>query len=144
MLNFVIFIHTLRLNRHELLTLKHYGRKVLHFMRTRKIEAAWHQFLQQPPEELSLLEGAVLMSKWCQLDQEEIPSMTAISHSIDEIVERVNELVSNCSVKSPRRTIAFINQVLFDERDFHGIAKEDLNMDIYYIDKVGVQIFING
>ena len=136
--------------RNELLTLKHYARKVLHFMRTQKLDAAWRKYLLELDlgKSSSILEGVVFMSKFWRMNQEEIPSLTNISSSIDEIVSRVTELMNSSSQKSTKKTISFINQVLFEEMGFQGIENKDHFLDNCFFDKVNtsqnvVKFFFN-
>ena len=116
------------------MTEKFYGKKVLYYMRTRKLDAAWHELRLRPNK--SILEGAVLISRWGQMDQEGVASLEKVRRSIDKIAERVTELVSHCSVQSPRRTIEFINQILYDEMGFQRAARDILSLNSFYIDKV--------
>ena len=124
--------------RHEFLTLKHYGRHALHFMRTQQLERAlWYTLAQANLQDKNaFLKGAFLMSKRGQIEQEEIQSLSQINKSIDKIAERVAELVTACSRKSSSKIIAFINQVLFEEMGFQGVADENQSLEHYYIDQV--------
>ena len=121
---------------HELLTVKFYGRKVLLYMRTRKRKQAMHNFAAQSDIEASALEGALIISQWGHMDLEEMPSLTQIQRSLDKIIERVTELINACSLKSPSRTITFVQQVLYEEMGFQGIGNEDDSFDHIYIDRV--------
>ena len=105
-------------------------------MRTQKLESVWCEFYLPSRAEKSVLDGAFLISKWGQIDRENVPSLRKINRSIDKITERVTELVSACSLKSPSRTIAFIQHVLYDEMGFQGVAGEDQTLDDFFIDKV--------
>ena len=127
---------------HDIETL--YGSKVLHFIRTQKLDhALWDTFALHHKDN-SFLEGAYyLLSKFGQLDLEEISPLNQINHSIVEIVERVTELSSISTLKSHRKTISFINQVLFEEMGFQWIAFEDQSLEHFYIDQVRQIIFMS-
>ena len=103
-------------------------------MRIQKLGVAWLELSLRSQK--SILEGAVLIAKCAQMDQENVASLDEISRSIDQIAERVAELVGNCSQKSPKRTIAFINQVLYAEMGFESTAREQLPFENFYIDRV--------
>ena len=122
--------------RNELLTLKHCGRRVLNFMRTQKFDDAWQKYFAGQDKEKSLFEGLVLISILGQVNQKEMPSLTKASRFIDEVASRVTELVRNCSKKSSRRTLVFINQVLYEEMGFQGIAHGAGELENFFIDKV--------
>ena len=107
-------------------------------MRTRKLEAELRDFFQKPPTEQSLLDGAVLIAQLGQVDEKHTATLLLanVTKSIKEIVENVQKLVSSCSIKSPSRIISFINQVLYKEMGFKGVAQEDLSMNHCFIDQV--------
>ena len=118
--------------------MKHYARQELHFMRTRKLEANWRAFFLKTPNEQSLLEGAVLIAQFGQIDEDNTTLWTDVVETIDKIVVKVRKLVSDCSLKSPSRTISFINQILYEEMNFKGVAQEDLLMNDFFMDQVSI------
>ena len=106
--------------------------KVLCHLRIQKQEALWKEFLLQPSAEQSLIEGAVLISQWGQMKEEQLPSVVETERSIDGIVQRVTELMGN--QKSPKEIFTFINKVLIEEMGFqiqngHGGSKDNLLID---------------
>ena len=110
-------------------------------MRTQKFDNSWQEYflgLDDNTDVNSPLEGVVLLSIFGHVNQEKVPSFTAIDRSIDEIVSRVTELVDSCSQKSTKKTISFINQVLYKEMGFQGIAKKDQTLDNLFFDKVQI------
>lgn len=119
-----------------MLTERYYGCKVLHYLRTRRLERVWREFFSRPMAQQSLIEGAVLISQWGQMDQELVPSLHQVRSIIDGIVERVAQVVSASNAKSPKKILFCINKVLYEEMGFQG------NVNVYhafsnsYIDKV--------
>jgi hypothetical protein len=83
----------LLLNRNEDLTIKYYAKKVLVHFRTCRLEKKWHSFLTSPTYKESLLEGALLVSQWGQVEHEQKKSLSEIEDIIDNISKRVRQLV---------------------------------------------------
>ena len=106
-------------------------------MRAQKLEAAWRAYLLHPPAEQCLLKGAILISKWEQVHQEFVPCLDEITRAIDQIAARVTELVLNCPPKSAKKTIAFINQVMYVEIGFLSqTTRHELSFKDFYIEQV--------
>lgn len=100
--------------------------------------AKWREFLQRPTAQQSLLEGAVLISQWGQMDQERLPSLGEVTNAIEGIVERVRQLLSISTLKpSPKKILSFVNQVLYEEMGLHGNTHDYHSFNNSYIDKVG-------
>ncbi|KFM58213.1 hypothetical protein X975_11319, partial [Stegodyphus mimosarum] len=51
---------------HLNLTIKYYAKKCLRFVRHLQLETEWRNFLARPSNKITLLEGACLISQWCQ------------------------------------------------------------------------------
>jgi F-box protein 21 len=135
----------LLLNRNEDLTIKYYAKKVLVHFRTCRLEKKWHSFLTSPTYKESLLEGALLVSQWGQVEHEQKKSLSEIEDIIDNISKRVRQLVDAKNstgeaysvLKTVRITLDCIKTVLYDEMGFTEMDKDEIsNFDNVYSDKV--------
>eukprot|EP00058_Branchiostoma_floridae_P020383 XP_002605873.1 hypothetical protein BRAFLDRAFT_90800 [Branchiostoma floridae] len=78
--------------KHSDLTLKYYGEKVLRYMQHQHLKGEWQQVLEQPAEQQSLLEGAVLFAQWNNPSED--MTVQAVVQEIDKIVDRVRADIS--------------------------------------------------
>ncbi len=121
-------------------------------LRTCRLEKKWHSFLTLPVSEKSLLQGALLVSQWGQVEHEHKKSLSEIEDIIDNISNQVRQLVDGkistgeaCSdmddqlteLKTVRITLDCIKTVLYDEMGFTEMDKVDIcNFNNVYVDKV--------
>jgi F-box protein 21 len=108
----------------------------------------WQNFMARPSSEKSLLEGAVLISQWGQMELESFTSLQEVQQTLDNVVDRVKQLVHSKTIsahvddpRTVRQILDCVNQVLYDEMGFQG------NTDYYfahqnsYIDRVKITFF---
>ncbi|XP_046635009.1 F-box only protein 21-like [Daphnia pulicaria] len=127
----------------ENLTSKNYARKVLQYLRSQRIQSMWLNLMSRPNSEKSLLEGAVLIAQWGQIEKEHLTSLQEVEKILDNIVLRTRQLVHiNGIVLDPenRRTVGqvlkYVNQVLYEEMGFKGNTENYYAHENSYIDKV--------
>lgn len=141
------------------LTMEYYGQKVLRYLRTQKQEKRWLEFLRQPLSEQSLLEGAVLISKWGQMDTENSTTLKEVESSISDIVKRVlqyieeqygsycNSFIIGNRVSDPddprivKKVLSCINEVLYTEMGFSGNVEDYYSFSNSFIDKVNELLY---
>ena len=128
-----------------MLTAKFYAKKVLRYVRSRIIESKCQALMRQPQK--SLLEGAVLISQWGQIDQQHLTSLKDVGEILDKMSQRVMGLLGENKIifdaENPRivrKVLNCINQVLYgDVMGFRGNTEEF--HENWYIDKVNTIIF---
>ncbi len=125
------------------MTSKYYAQKVLKYLRSHKIERKLQELMRLPESEKSLLEGAVLISQWGQIELQHLTSLSEIGRMLDSICQRVMQLVGENKSTDPedprttRKVLTCINQVLYSEMGFHGNTEDYYAHENSYIDKVG-------
>lgn len=126
--------------RNENFTSKYYAKKVLRYLRSRRIERKWVDLISLPESQKSLLEGAVLISQWGQMEQEHLTNLSEVKEILDGIAARVTQLVGEKKnaddPKTIRKVLTCINQVLYGEIGFHGNKEDYYAHENSYIDKV--------
>lgn len=137
------------------LTFEYYGQKVLRYLRTRKHEKFWFEFLRETASEQSLLKGALLISQWGQMEKEKSPTLHQVEASLDNIVKRVLQLIEeqygSCNsiihanqISDPENprivkvVLASINKVLYTEMGFCGNVEDYYAFENSFIDKVSI------
>ncbi|XP_035691885.1 F-box only protein 21-like isoform X1 [Branchiostoma floridae] len=126
--------------KHSDLTLKYYGEKVLRYMQHQHLKGEWQQVLEQPAEQQSLLEGAVLFAQWNNPSED--MTVQAVVQEIDKIVDRVRADISTrnpdhaairdnrnqappvLSRNECRQVLEGINHVLYNQMNFRGNIEE--------------------
>ena len=142
----------------KILTSDYYGQKVLRYLRTRKQEKIWLEFLRKPASEQSLLEGAVLISKWGQMDQEKSATLKEVESLLDNIVKRVlqcieeqygsysnsfiigNRVSDSDDPRMVKKVLSCINKVLYTEMGFSGNVEDYYSFSNSFIDKVNIPV----
>ena len=101
--------------------------------------------MARPNSEKSLLEGAVLISQWGQMELEHLTSMQEVEKILDTIADRVRQLVHLKKIaldvdnsKTVRQILNCVNQVLYDEMGFKGNTENYYAHENSYIDKVNL------
>ena len=132
-----------------MLTCKYYAQKVLRYIRSRRIESEWQELMRQPEPQKSLLEGAVLISQWGQIEQQHLTSLSEVDKILDNMRQRVVELLGeNKSIfdaedpRAVRKVLNCINLVLYGEMGFHGNTEDYYAPENSYIDKVNKVILL--
>lgn len=127
------------------MTSKYYARKVLQYLRCKKIQDMFLSLMARPNSEKSLLEGAVLISQWGQMELEHLTSMQEVEKILDTIADRVRQLVHSKKIasdvdnpKTVRQILNCVNQVLYAEMGFKGNTENYYAHENSYIDKVNV------
>jgi hypothetical protein len=141
------------------LALEYYGQKVLRYLRTKKQEQRWSEFLRQPISEQSLLKGAVMISQWGTMEKEKSTTLKEVESSLDTIVKRVLQCVeeqygsySNSFIVSNRvsdpddprmvkKVLTCLNKVLYTEMEFSGNVEDYYSFSNSFIDKVNIRYF---
>lgn len=117
------------------LTFTHYARHLYTKVRMCLLEKKWLNFMRQPESKKSLLEGALLVSEWINMDFREIHSSSDSELMIDWIVDRVKFLLGetrNYSFQgedvqpTEREILTTISRVLFHD--------EEMKMLLVYVD----------
>ena len=142
----------------KILTSDYYGQKVLRYLRTRKQEEIWLEFLRKPASEQSLLEGAVLISKWGQMDQEKSATLKEVESLLENIVKRVlqcieeqygsfsnsfiigNRVSDSDDPRMVKKVLSCINKVLYTEMGFSGNVEDYYSFSNSFIDKVNIPV----
>jgi F-box protein 21 len=101
--------------------------------------------MARPNSEKSLLQGAVLISQWGQMELEHLTSMQEVEKILDTIADRVRQLVHSKKIasdvdnpKTVRQILNCVNQVLYAEMGFKGNTENYYAHENSYIDKVNV------
>ncbi|XP_061586517.1 F-box only protein 21 [Cololabis saira] len=133
------------------LTLKYYAKKILYFLRQHNILRSLKTFLEQPAEQQSALEGAVLVDQYCNPLAE--VTLDSISEQLDEITEKVRKMLriktpSHPSVRvtqgdlvvedleQQRQVVCALNAVLYEQLHFNGNEYDYYNPLNSYIHQV--------
>lgn len=138
------------------LTKKYYAVRALRYMRHAQLEKIWKSYLSQSSDKLSLIEGACLISQWCQPSISKCTSH--VSAEIQEITETVFEKIKHLfpqhpivkqgirkedaissSLWSPRQCkdiIYCINAVMFQDMKFTGSPIDYYSASATFIEKV--------
>lgn len=141
----LIYHHTHMLN--ENLTSRFYANQALGYVRRCRIQTMWQNFKAKPESEKSLLEGAMLISQWGQIDQEHLTSLSEVETILESIAQRVRQLAdmkrdaidaktATDDPRTVRKILNCLNQVLYDEMGFQGNKEDYYAHDNSYIDKV--------
>jgi len=144
--------------RKEDLTLRFYGRKALFHMRVSELEKSLKAFHNGPNSNQSLVEGAVLISQWGQVEQEKLVTLSEVKAALDSIAQRVIQVIAdkhrnqkilkrnemgemevdtNGNPELEKKVLICINDVLYREMGFCGNVEDYYNHDNSFIDKVG-------
>uniref|UniRef100_A0A8C6PNK9 F-box protein 21 n=1 Tax=Nothobranchius furzeri TaxID=105023 RepID=A0A8C6PNK9_NOTFU len=83
-------------DKRKSLTLKYYARKILYFLRQQNILRSLKTFLEQPAEQQSALEGAVLVDQYCNPLAD--VTLDGVSVQLDEIIEKAKKMLR---IKNP-------------------------------------------
>ena len=78
--------------RNQGLTESFYATRALRYYRRRKLEQDWLRYSDQPPQQQSLLEGALLISCWGQIDQPRWVTLAELNQQFDAIARRVAQV----------------------------------------------------
>ncbi|KAG5840408.1 hypothetical protein ANANG_G00188500 [Anguilla anguilla] len=139
-------------DRRKSLTLKYYAKKILYFLRQQKILSILKGFLDQPPEEQSALEGAVLVDQYCNPLAD--ISMQSISAQLEEITDKVKKTLRIKNPSHPslranpddcflvedlelqRQVVCALNAVLYEQLQYKGNECDYYNPLNSYIHQV--------
>ncbi len=116
---------------------------MLQYLRSQRIQNMWLNLMTRPNSEKSLLEGAVLIAQWGQIEQEHLTSLQEVEQIMDNIVLRARQLVHINSIvldpenrRTVRQVLNCVNQVLYEEMGFKGNTENYYAHENSYIDKV--------
>ncbi|XP_055017200.1 F-box only protein 21 isoform X1 [Boleophthalmus pectinirostris] len=139
-------------DKRKSLTLKYYARKILYFLRQQNILRSLKTFLEQPEEQQSALEGAVLVDQYCNPLAD--VTLEGISVQLDEMVEKVKKMLrlknpshpslrcaqGNCfaieDTELQRQVLWALNSVLYEQLQFKGNEFDYYNPLNSYIHQV--------
>lgn len=142
----------LNTDKRKSLTLKYYARKILYFLRQQNILRSLKTFLEQPEEQQSALEGAVLVDQYCNPLAD--VTLEGISVQLDEIVEKVKKMLRLKNPSHPslrcaqgtcftledselqRQVLWALNSVLYEQLQFKGNEFDYYNPLNSYIHQV--------
>ncbi|EFX77521.1 hypothetical protein DAPPUDRAFT_321417 [Daphnia pulex] len=84
--------------RSENMTITYYAHHALMKVRSSFLERKWFEYLEKPHENKSLLEGAILICQWFNVDKEILPTIQDIEAYLKNIVEKVSSRVADSRV----------------------------------------------
>lgn len=134
------------------LTLKYYAKKILYFLRQQNILRSLKTFMEQPADQQSSLEGAVLVDQYCNPLAD--VTLNSISAQLDEIAEKVKKMLriknpshpslriaqGDCSVvqdfELQRQVVCALNSVLYEQLQYKGNEFDYYNPLNSYIHQV--------
>ncbi|TWW60217.1 F-box only protein 21 [Takifugu flavidus] len=134
------------------LTLKYYAKKILYFLRQQNILKSLKSFLEQPAEQQSPLEGAVLVDRYCNPLAD--VTLSSISAQLDEIAEKVKKMLKTKNPSHPslrvtqgdclvvedfelqRQVMCSLNSVLYEQLQYKGNECDYYNPLNSYIHQV--------
>lgn len=127
-------------------------------MRVSELEKSLKAFHNGPNSNQSLVEGAVLISQWGQVEQEKLVTLSEVKAALDSIAQRVIQVIAdkhrnqkilkrnemgemevdtNGNPELEKKVLICINDVLYREMGFCGNVEDYYNHDNSFIDKVG-------
>ncbi|KAM4615728.1 F-box only protein 21 isoform 2-T2 [Polymixia lowei] len=139
-------------DKRKSLTLKYYAKKILYFLRQQNILRSLKTFLEQPPEQQSALEGAVLVDQYCNPLAD--VTLDSISAQLDEITDKVKKMLriknpshpslriaqGDCFVvedfELQRQVVGALNSVLYEQLQYKGNEFDYYNPLNSYIHQV--------
>uniref|UniRef100_A0A1A8FER2 F-box protein 21 n=1 Tax=Nothobranchius korthausae TaxID=1143690 RepID=A0A1A8FER2_9TELE len=138
-------------DKRKSLTLKYYARKILYFLRQQNILRSLKTFLEQPAEQQSALEGAVLVDQYCNPLAD--VTLDGISVQLDEIIEKVKKMLriknpshpslcianGDCVIEDfelQRQVLFALNSVLYEQLQYKGNECDYYNPLNSYIHQV--------
>ncbi len=126
------------------MTIKFYARKMLLHVRARSLEKKLSEWMSS--EFQSLLEGAILISHYGQMMEEDLTSLRSkVERNLETITNQVNaELIVDKSDDNhkEKKILACIRKVMFVKIGFQKqIEENDSSLDNFYIDKVNNIMF---
>nr|XP_019954553.1 PREDICTED: F-box only protein 21 isoform X1 [Paralichthys olivaceus] len=142
-------------DKRKSLTLKYYAKKILYFLRQQNILRSLKTFLEQPVEQQSALEGAVLVDQYCNPLAD--VTLESISAQVDEIAEKVKKMLriknpshpslrlaqGDCLVVEDfdlqRQVVSALNAVLYEQLQYKGNEFDYYNPLNSYIHQVLVR-----
>ncbi|XP_037338648.2 F-box only protein 21 isoform X1 [Pungitius pungitius] len=134
------------------LTLKYYAKKILYFLRQQNILRSLKTFMEQPADQQSSLEGAVLVDQYCNPLAD--VTLNSVSAQLDEIAEKVKKMLriknpshpslriaqGDCSVvqdfELQRQVVCALNSVLYEQLQYKGNEFDYYNPLNSYIHQV--------
>ncbi|XP_010774544.1 F-box only protein 21 [Notothenia coriiceps] len=134
------------------LTLKYYAKKILYFLRQQNILRSLKTFLEQPAEQQSALEGAILVDQYCNPLAE--VTLNSVSAQLDEIAEKVRKMLKIKNSSHPslriaqgdcfvvedfelqRQVVCALNSVLYEQLQYKGNESDYYNPLNSYIHQV--------
>ncbi|XP_053726681.1 F-box only protein 21 isoform X1 [Synchiropus splendidus] len=137
-------------DKRKSLTLKYYAKKILYFLRQQTILRSLKTFLEQPAEQQSALEGAVLVDQYCNPLAD--ITLESICSQLDEIIEKVKKMLkmknpSHPSLRIPpgaldedlelqQQVVWALNSVLYEQLQYKGNEFDYYNPLNSYIHQV--------
>uniref|UniRef100_A0A8D0AQQ8 F-box protein 21 n=1 Tax=Sander lucioperca TaxID=283035 RepID=A0A8D0AQQ8_SANLU len=130
-------------DKRKSLTLKYYAKKILYFLRQQNILRSLKTFLEQPAEQQSALEGAILVDQYCNPLAD--ITLNNISAQLDEIAEKVKKMLRIKNPSHPslritqelqRQVVCALNSVLYEQLQYKGNEFDFYNPLNSYIHQV--------
>uniref|UniRef100_A0A1A8RB16 F-box protein 21 n=1 Tax=Nothobranchius rachovii TaxID=451742 RepID=A0A1A8RB16_9TELE len=138
-------------DKRKSLTLKYYARKILYFLRQQNILRSLKTFLEQPAEQQSALEGAVLVDQYCNPLAD--VTLDGVSVQLDEIIEKAKKMLriknpshpslrianGDCVIEDfelQRQVLFALNSVLYEQLHYKGNECDYYNPLNSYIHQV--------
>lgn len=84
--------------RSENMTITYYAHNALMKVRSSFLERKWFEYLEKPHENKSLLEGAIIICQWFNVDKEILPPIQDIEAYLKYIVKKVSRRVADSRV----------------------------------------------
>ncbi|XP_044304805.1 F-box only protein 21 isoform X1 [Varanus komodoensis] len=142
----------LNMEGRKALTWKYYAKKILYYLRQQNILKKLKAYLQQPAEEQSFLEGAVLIDQYCNPLTD--ISLAGVQAQIDDIVAKVRQFLKSKNSRHPsvapkagealiitqvdlqRQVLEALNYVLYEQLKYKGNEVDYYNSLNSYIRQV--------
>ncbi|XP_031704924.1 F-box only protein 21 isoform X2 [Anarrhichthys ocellatus] len=139
-------------DKRKSLTLKYYAKKILYFLRQQNILRSLKTFMEQPADQQSSLEGAVLVDQYCNPLAD--VTLNSVSAQLDEIAEKVKKMLriknpshpslriaqGDCLVvedfELQRQLVSALNSVLYEQLQYKGNEFDYYNPLNSYIHQV--------
>ncbi|XP_012671296.1 F-box only protein 21 isoform X1 [Clupea harengus] len=139
-------------DKRKSLTLKYYAKKILYFLRQQNILRSLKVFLEQPAEQQSALEGAVLVDQYCNPLAD--INLENISAQLEELTDKVRKCLRVANPSHPsqraaagdclvvgdfelqRQVICALNTVLYEQLNYTGNECDFYNPLNSYIHQV--------
>ncbi|XP_030074049.1 F-box only protein 21 [Microcaecilia unicolor] len=111
------------------LTLKYYAKKILYFIRQQNILKSLKRFLEQPVDQQSFLEGAVLIDQYCNPLSD--ISLESVLSQIGDILDKVKKVLQMKNCRHPSLSLKAGEHLLLEDVELQQQVLDALNCVLY-------------